>query len=103
MEAATNEKSVLIVNYRCNKIFQHDLEILWSGPSNKFVLEIEAEPWEFLLDPLLVESMRKQVLDSLKQKPFVQALLPEGGSICMADCLILYKDNNSWCQVIHQP
>ena len=97
MEAAQNEKSTLIVNYRCDKIFNHNLEILWSGPSKKFVLDIETEPREFLLDPLLVESMKKQILDSLKQQPFVQALLPEGGSICMANCLILYKDNNSWC------
>ena len=97
MDAAQNKESTLIVNYRCDKIINHNLEILWSGPSKKFVLDIETEPWDFLLDPLLMESMKKQIVDSLKQQPFVQAFLPEGGSICMANCMILYKDNNSWC------
>ena len=99
MEASNSLQSTLEVFYRCDKVVKDNLEgqILWTGPSKKQCLSIETEPRSFLVDPNLVDNMKKRVFESLQQQPFVRALLREGDSIGVARCEILYKDNNSWC------
>ena len=84
--------------YRCDKIVKEHLEgdILWTGPSEKHVLVIETEPRDFLADPDLVDTMKKKIIFSLKQQPFVQALLQEGDTLGLAHCEILYKHQFSW-------
>ena len=85
--------------YRCDKVVKDNLEgeVLWTGPSEKHVLVIETEPRDYLADLFLVEIMKKQIFKSLKQQPYVQALLQEGDTLGMAQCEILYEHGLSWC------
>ena len=82
----------LRVFYRCDKIVKEHLEgeVLWTGPSDKEVLLIEADPYVYLADPFLMEAMKKQVFSSLKQQPYVSAILREGDSLGAAPCDIYY-------------
>ena len=84
--------------YRCDKVVKEHLEgnILWTGPSEHHVLLIETEPRDFLADPDLVDTMKKKMFFSLKQQPYVQALLQEGDTLGLAHCEILYKHQFSW-------
>ena len=81
--------------YRCDKVIKDNLEgeILWTGPSEKHVLVIETDPQDFLHDSFLVDTMKKQIFNSLKQQPYVQALLQAGDTLGMAQCEILYQNN----------
>ena len=81
--------------YRCDKVIKDNLEgeILWTGPSEKHVLVIETDPQDFLHDSFLVDTMKKQIFNSLKQQPYVQALLQAGDTLGMAKCEILYQNN----------
>ena len=97
MERATNIGPILQINYRCDQVIKdnQDGDILWMGPSEKQVLAVEMEPRDFLIDPLLVDTMKQQILNYLRTQPFVQALLQEGDTLGMAQCEILYKDNTT--------
>ena len=98
METGQCNGPTLRVYYRCDKVIKDNLEgeILWIGPSEKHVLVIETEPRDYLANPFLVDTMRKQIFNSLKQQPYVQALLQEGDTIDMALCEMGYDHINSW-------
>ena len=98
METATNIGPILQINYRCDQVIKdnQDGDILWMGPSEKQVLAVEMEPRDFLIDPLLVDTMKQQIFNYLRTQPFVQSLLQEGDTLGMAQCKIGYDHINSW-------
>ena len=98
METAQNDGPTLRIYYRCEKIIKDNLEgeILWTGPSEKHILFIATEPHDYLANPFLVVTMKKLIFNSLKQQPYVQALLQEGDTLGMAQCKIGYDHINSW-------
>ena len=98
METAPYVGTTLRVYYRCDKVIKDNLEgeVLWTGPSEKHVLVIETEPRDYLTDLYLVDSMKKKIFCSLKQQPYVQALLQEGDLLGLAQCEILYDHDYSW-------
>ena len=97
METATNIGPILQINYRCDQVIKdnQDGDILWMGPSERQIIAVETEPRDFLIDPLLVDTMKQQIFNYLRTQPFVQTLLQEGDTLGMAQCEILYKDNTT--------
>ena len=98
METAQYDGPTLRVHYCCERIIKDNMEgeILWIGPSETNVLVIETEPRDYLANIVLVDTMKKQIFNSLKQQPYVQALLQEGDTLDVAQCAICYDNVYSW-------
>ena len=98
MEPPAALESSLRAYYRCDKIVEGHLggNILWTGPSKTHVLLIETNPREYLSQLYLIDTLKRQIFNSLKQQPFVESLLQEGDCLGMAQCEILYETGFAW-------
>ena len=97
-ESATTLESSLRAYYRCNKVVRGNLygDVLWTGPSKTHVLLIETNPREYLSQLYLIDTLKRQIFNSLKHQPFVESLLQKGDSLGMAHCEILYETGFAW-------